>query len=102
MLDWWVCWGSPYKISSVAKWQSYMAQAASYELWKEFWPEFTTVEFIAAHKKCTVILDKYGHFYAEQTIQHVCAFLAKQIILLFKNKNKTLHMLQNYTYHSLF
>lgn len=47
-------------------------QATSYELWKEFWPEFTIVEFIAAHTNCTVILDKSGHFYTEQTIQHKC------------------------------
>lgn len=47
-------------------------QATSYEFWKEFWPEFTIVEFIAAHTKCTVILDKSGHFYTEQTIQHKC------------------------------
>lgn len=78
-------------------------QATSCELWKEFWPEFTTAEFIATHSKCTILLDKSGHFYTEQTIQHKPVhFLAKQIILLFKNKTKTLHMLQNYTCRSLF
>lgn len=78
-------------------------QATSYRLCKEFWPEFTTVEFIVAHAKCKAILDKSGHFYTEQTIQHKCVHLsAKQIILLFKNKNKMLHMFQNYTCHSLF
>lgn len=78
-------------------------QPTFYRLYKEFWPEFTILEFIAAHVKCTAILDKSGHFYTEQTIQHKCVnLLAKQIILLFKNKNKILHMLQNYTCHSLF
>lgn len=50
-------------------------QAASYRLCKEFWPEFTIVEFIATQIKCTAILSKSGHLYTEQTIQHKCVHL---------------------------